>query len=84
MLTIIILQTIGAGLTLYMMAILLRWTAPWLELDLHRGWWRMIPRVADPLIQFMRKHLPPMGPMDWSPIAALMAVYIIRLIVVRY
>lgn len=84
MLTVITIQTIGAGLTLYMMAILLRWTAPWLELDLHRAWWRIIPRVTDPLIQFMRKRLPPMGPMDWSPIAALVAVYIIRLLVVRY
>lgn len=83
MLNILIFQMIRALLVLYMMAILLRWTAPWLELDLNRGWWRIIPRVADPLIQFMRRHLPPMGPMDWSPIAALVAVYIVRLILFR-
>jgi len=75
---------VGGGLTLYMMALLLRWTAPWLELDLRAGYLRWLPRITDPLINLMRRLLPPMGPMDWGPIAALAAVWILRLILVQY
>ncbi len=73
---------IGSALTLYMMAILVRWLGPWLEMDLRRGVLRFVPRVADPLIAFIRRFLPNMGPMDWSPIAALMLVWIVRIILV--
>ena len=81
---VLILTVIGNALTLYMLAILLRWIAPWLEIDLHAKYLRWIPRITDPLIELMRRLLPPMGPMDWAPIAAVAAVWIIRLILVRY
>ncbi|MBI2432640.1 MAG: YggT family protein [Candidatus Hydrogenedentes bacterium] len=75
---------LGSLLTLYMMALLLRWLAPWLELELSRGWLRVIPRAADPLINLMRRLLPPMGPMDWGPVAAVVLVWIVRIILVNY
>jgi len=81
---LILVSLIGNGLTLYMMAILLTWVAPFLELDLRRGWLRVVPRVTEPLIRLMRRALPPMGPLDWSPIAALMVVWVVRLLLVQY
>ncbi len=72
-----------SSLTLYMMALLLRWLESRLELEF-RGVWVFIPKSTDPLIQAMKRILPPMGPMDWSPIAAIASVYIVRLVLVGY
>ncbi len=73
---------VNSALTLYMMLILLRWLAPWLELDLYGGRLRWIPAVVDPVVVPIRRVLPAMGPLDFGPLAALFLVLIIRLIVV--
>lgn len=81
-------RLVGSALTLYMLVILTRWVGPWLEIDFHQGLWRWIPRLADPLIARMRQILAqlvgPMGPVDWSPIAALMLVWFVRMIYPGY
>ena len=64
--------------TLYMMAILLRWTASWLDLDVYSRRLRWIAALTDPLINRMRALLPSMGPMDWGPLAALFIVWVFR------
>ena len=77
------LSIIYCGLTLYMMAILLRWLGPWLELEFAGPVLGLLPKATDPLVDFMKRVLPNMGPMDFSPMAAVMCVYIVRLILVR-
>lgn len=74
---------IYCGLTLYMMALLLRWLGPWLELEFHGPFLGLLPRATDPLIKLMKRLLPPMGPFDWSPLAAVMSVFILRLLIVK-
>jgi len=78
-----IASVIYCGLTLYMMAILLRWLGHWLELEFQGPILRLIPLATDPLIQLMKRMLPPMGPMDFSPLAAVMCMFVIRLILVQ-
>lgn len=65
-------------LTLYMLLILLRWFGPLLGLEVTEGRFRWIGRCTDPLIGRMRKVLPSMGPIDFGPIAALVAVWLVR------
>lgn len=74
----------GSGLTLFMLSILLAWVGPWLGVDTRspRLRWMLFP--AERLIALIRGGLPNMGPMDWSPIAALMAVWIVRIVLVQY
>ncbi len=84
MMNLVLLSLIGNIITLYMLVVLLYWTAPWLELNLHQGYWRLIPRAASPLVNSIRKVLPSMGPMDWSPLAAVMALWLLRLLLVQY
>ncbi len=85
MMAMLIIRTvIGSVLTLYMLAIVIRWTAPWIELDLKTSRLHWLPRLTDPLIALMGRVLPPMGPMDWSPIAALVAVWIVRIVFAGY
>jgi YggT family protein len=71
-------------LTLYMLLILLRWTGPWLELDLQSSRLKWIPAVTDPLIRRLRALLPPMGAFDFAPLAALFAVLVLRIILVGF
>ena len=77
---LVLFRLFSSVMTLYMMAIILRWLGPWLELDLQTSRLRFIPAITDPLIQAIRKMLPNMGPMDWAPIAALVAVFFLRTI----
>ncbi|HOZ48484.1 MAG TPA: YggT family protein [Candidatus Hydrogenedentes bacterium] len=74
----VMIRAITSVLTLYMMAILLRWSAPWIEFDVHSQRWRWIPRITDPLFEWLRRVLPPMGPMDFAPLAALFIVWLVR------
>jgi len=81
--TLFIASAIYSGLTLYMMALLLRWLGPWLELEFHGPLLGWLPRITDPLIALMKRSLPPLGPFDWSPLASVIAVFILRLIIVH-
>lgn len=72
------LRLIYAGFTLYMMVILLRWFAPYLCIEVDEGRLRWISRLADPLINRMRRVLPPMGPVDFGPLAAWALVWLAR------
>lgn len=76
-------RALNAVLTIYMMLILLRWLAAWLQLDVFDRRIRWAWRLTDPLINTMRRILPPMGPVDFAPIAALFVVFIVRFMVLR-
>ncbi len=79
----IIRVSLYSAITLYMMAILLRWTAPFLSLDLYQGYLRAIPVITDPLLKLIRRTLPPMGFTDWSPVAAVLILYVVRVLLVQ-
>lgn len=70
-------------ITLYMMAILTRWTAPFLSLDLYQKKIEFIPAITDPFLKLIRRTLPPMGFTDWSPVAALLILWVVRVVLVR-
>ena len=76
-------RTLNAILTIYMMLILFRWLAPWLQLDTFDRRIRWAWRFTDPLINAMRRILPPMGPIDFGPIAALFIVFVVRYMVLQ-
>lgn len=73
-----IVRALYSLLTIYMLLILLRWLGPWVQVHLDEGRLRPLCRLTDPLIDAMRRILPPMGPMDFGPVAALLAVYLLR------
>jgi YggT family protein len=76
-------RTLNAILTIYMMLILLRWLGPWLQLDTFDRRIRWAWHITDPLIKAMRRILPPMGPVDFGPIAALFVVFVVRYVVLQ-
>lgn len=70
-------------LTLCMLAILFRWAAPTLEVNIYSGRWAILPRCIDPATAFIRKQLPPMGAMDLSPFVLLGIFWVVRVILTR-
>jgi YggT family protein len=77
-----LVQIVYSVLTGYMLLILLRWFAPWLELELDGARLRWIAGLTDPFIDKLRAWLPPLGPMDLSPLLALLIVWLMREITV--
>lgn len=69
--------------TFYMLLILVRWFAPFLELNMHDIRYRWIGRVVDPLVGAVRKILPNLGPMDFGPLATFCIVWIVREVLLK-
>jgi len=79
----ILIRATRSAFTLYMMMILFCWLAGWLQVSLSNRRLSWMRRITDPLVNKMRKLLPPMGPMDFGPIAAVFAVWLVRTISVE-
>ena len=65
-------------LTLYMLAVMLRWFGAWIGLEMEYGRWKVLARITDPVLSRVRKILPSMGPVDFAPLATLFFVWVIR------
>ena len=78
----IIARALYAAFTLYMMAILLYWIAPWLHIELTDARCLWLARLVDPPVTWLRKRMPYMGPTDLGPLAALFITWVARQIVV--
>lgn len=64
--------------TIYMIMILLRWLGPWISLDVTEGRFRWIAVITDPLLTRLRPMMPKTGPMDFTPIVAVLLVWFLR------
>jgi YggT family protein len=63
-------------LALYQIVLLVRIAASWLAIDRHAGWYRLVVSLTEPLLGPLRRQLPPVGPVDVSPIAAFLVLLI--------
>ena len=72
------MRAVNSLLTLYMLLILVRWAASWLQLDLFSRAGRWVCRLTDPLITRVRAVLPNLGPVDFAPLVTLIGVWIVR------
>ena len=71
-------RLIYSAATIYMLLILLRWLASHLQWDMGGALGRLIAYVTDPLMRFVRRTLPAMGPFDFAPLASVFLVWIVR------
>lgn len=79
-----IVRALYAAFTIYMMAILLYWIAPWLHIELTDARWRWLARLVDPPVTWLRKRMPYMGPTDLGPLAALFITWAARQITIFF
>ena len=67
-------------ISLYMLAILVSWTAPFLSFELRRGPLVWVRQCTEPYIKMVRGILPDLGPFDAAPLVSLLLVYVLRLV----
>lgn len=70
--------TVYSVMTLYMMALLLRWLAPFLSLNMEAKPYVWLTPITDPYLKLIRNTLPSMGFTDWSPVAGVLILWLIR------
>lgn len=68
----------SAVFTVLMTAILVRVIASWLGIGPYRRWMRPIMALTSWLIDPIRRILPPMGLIDFSPMVAWLVLYVVR------
>jgi YggT family protein len=68
--------------TVIELAILVRVLFSWIRPDPYNPFVRMIHLVTDPVLQPLRRVIPPMGMLDITPIVALILLQIIQQVVV--
>jgi YggT family protein len=69
---------VNAFFTLLMAAILIRVIGSWLGLGPYRRWMRPVYALTNWLIDPIRRILPPMGIIDFSPMVAWLVLYVVR------
>ena len=85
MIRVVLLSIIGALLTLYMIALLLRWLGPFIDFDLEeQRYLRWITKLTDPYIKKVKELMPGLGLVNLGPVAAVLSIWFLRLIIVGY
>jgi YggT family protein len=59
-------------------ALLARVILSWLGMGRYSKWMRPAYWLTDWLVEPIRRVLPPFGPLDWSPLVAVVALWIMR------
>lgn len=79
----IAIRVVYSGITLYMLMVLVAWLSSWIGIETDYGKGKILKKVTEPLLEFVRKMLPSTGPFDMSPIVALMGLWFIRTLSVQ-
>ena len=75
-------RAVYTAFTLYMMVILFRWAAAYLQIDLYNPRLRWVKTTTDPLVNLVKRYVPVLGPFDFSVFVALLIVYVLRQVTV--
>ena len=76
-------QLLNAVLTIYIWMILIRVLITWVNPDPFNPIVQFLTRATHPLLEPFRRIIPPIGPIDISPMAALLVLQAIQHFVVR-
>jgi YggT family protein len=69
---------VSAAFTVLMAAILIRVIGSWLGIGPYRKWMRPVYALTNWLIDPIRRILPPLGVIDFSPMVAWLVLYVVR------
>src|SRR5207244_12533969 len=69
---------IGALYSVLFAALLLRVIGSWFGLFRYSRWMRPAYAVTDWLVEPIRRLLPPMGALDWSPLVAWLVLWLLK------
>ncbi len=71
----ILLQLIRVAFTLYTLAFIARTFLSWFRISYYHPVARFLIQITDPLLLPLRRYIPPMGGLDFTPMAALFILW---------
>jgi len=79
----VVLRFINLAFTLYEFAIIARALLPWFRVDPYHPVMRFLIQITEPLLAPIRRNLPTMGGLDFSPMVALLILWAVELLLQR-
>ena len=74
----LLLQLINLLFTLYTFAIIARSLLPWLHISYYHPLMRFLIRITEPVLAPLRRYIPPVGGLDFTPMIALIVLWLIE------
>ena len=74
----LLLQLINLLFTLYTFAIIARALLPWLRISYYHPIMRFLIRITEPVLAPLRRYIPPMGGLDFTPMIALLVLWLLE------
>jgi YggT family protein len=71
---------VSLAYSILVIALIVRVVGSWLGVFRYTWWMRPAYILTDWLVEPLRRVLPQFGPFDWSPLAALVALWILKAI----
>ncbi len=81
-LLIALAKVINIALTLYLWVVIIRVLLTWVNPDPYNPIVVFLGRATDPVLRPIRRALPPIGMLDLSPIALILAIYFLQFFLV--
>ena len=66
------LRVINVLFTVYSLAIIARSLLPWFRIDTYHPAMRFLIRITEPVLAPLRRFIPPIGGLDFTPMVALL------------
>lgn len=68
---------------LYSLAIIARTLLPWFRVSYYHPVMRFLIQITEPILAPLRRHIRPMGGIDFTPMAALLILWIMQMLIGR-
>ena len=73
-----LLQVMSLAFTLYSFAIIARSLLPWFNVNPYHPAMQFLIQITEPLLAPIRRNIPPIGGLDFSPMVALLILWFIE------
>lgn len=74
----ILLRLINLAFTLYSFAIIARALLPWFRISYYHAAMQFLIRITEPLLAPLRRYIPPVGGLDFTPMVALIILWLVE------
>ncbi len=73
-----LLRLLNLAFTLYSFAIIIRALLPWFGVSYYHPAMQFLLRITEPLLAPLRRHIPPIGGLDFTPMVALIILWVVE------
>jgi len=73
-----LLRLIGLVFDFYSFAIIIRTLLPWLGVSCYHPVMQFLIQITEPVLSPLRRYVPPMGGLDFTPMVALLFVWLVE------